>query len=276
MAITPAGVITWGVLPEGCLERVLVCSPHFDDAALGAAYVLFAHPGSTVVTAFGGPPAWYPDPPTEWDALGGFGAGDDVVALRREEDRAAMSVLGATPVWLDFVDHQYLAPAERAEPKEIGAALADVLESVAPSAVFVPMGLANPDHVALHDAGMLLASERRDLTWFCYEEAQWPKRQSGGKSPLVFLYEDSGYKHIPGMLAWRVSKLFRAGLWPTPMAVPVKVDHERKRAAIECYKSQLAPLNRDHALAQRLDGSVPEQFWLVTRPPTGWERLLDM
>ena len=89
MAIDPGNTITWGVLPQDCLDRVVVCSPHFDDAALGAAHLLIAHPGSTVVTVFGGRPARYPDPPTEWDALGGFRAGHDVVGLRREEDRAA-------------------------------------------------------------------------------------------------------------------------------------------------------------------------------------------
>ena len=100
--------MTWGVLPEGTLERVLLFSPHFDDAALGAAHMLGAHPDSLVVTVFGGPPAQYPDPPSEWDALGGFRAGDDVVALRREEDVAALKVLDARPLWLEFVDHQYL------------------------------------------------------------------------------------------------------------------------------------------------------------------------
>ena len=173
-------------------------------------------------------PANYPDPPSEWDALGGFQAGDDVVALRREEDRAAMDVLGATPVWLDFVDHQYLAPAERAKPEHVAAAIEAVIDDVQPTAVFIPMGLANPDHVLTHDAGALLAARRDDITWFCYE--------------------DSGYKHIPGMLAWRISKLFQSDLWPTPMAVPALPDNDRKRAAIECYVSQLPPLNRDHAL----------------------------
>ncbi len=56
-----------------------------------------------------------------------------------------------------------------------------------PTAVFLPMGLANPDHVATHDAGALVALQRPDLAWFCYE--------------------DSGYKHIPGMLAWRVAEV---------------------------------------------------------------------
>jgi LmbE family N-acetylglucosaminyl deacetylase len=247
--------ITWGILADGLLERVVLFSPHFDDAALGASHLLFAHPDSVVVTVNGGRPARYPDPPTEWDALGGFRAGDDVVALRREEDAAAMKVLDARPVWLDFVDYQYLAADERASAETIATELARVVDDEQPTAVFLPMGLANPDHVATHDAGVLVAADRPDLAWFCYE--------------------DSGYKHIPGMLAWRVSKLFRSELWPTPMIVPTVVDHDRKRAAIECYQSQLAPLNRDHALDRRIGGSVPEQFWQLAPPPPGWERMRD-
>jgi LmbE family N-acetylglucosaminyl deacetylase len=252
----PRPTITWGILPEGCLDRILLCSPHFDDAALGAAYLLFAHPGSTVVTVCGGRPPAYPDPPSEWDALGGFRAGDDVVGLRREEDRAAMAAMDATPVWLDFVDHQYQTPTQRAEPKEVAAALEAVIDRERPTAVFLPMGLANPDHVLTHDAGALLAARRGDVMWFCYE--------------------DSGYKHIPGMLAWRISKLFASDLWPTPMVVPADLDHARKQAAIECYKSQLPPLNRDHSLSARIGGDVPEQHWLLAPPPPGWERMRDM
>jgi len=249
-------VLTWGVLPDGCLDRVMVCSPHFDDAALGAAYLLLAHPGSTVVTVYGGRPTAYPEPPSEWDALGGFRSGDDVVALRREEDRAAMRVLGAVPHWLDFVDHQYLAPDERAPATEVAAALEVVIDDVEPTAVFLPMGLANPDHVVTHEGGVLLATRRDDISWFCYE--------------------DSGYKHIPGILAWRVAKLFRSDLWPTPMVVPNTADVDAKRAAIECYTSQLAPLDRDHALAARIGGAVPEQHWGLAPPPRGWERLREM
>jgi LmbE family N-acetylglucosaminyl deacetylase len=247
--------ITWGILPDTTLERVLVFSPHFDDAALGAAHMLGAHPDSLVCTVFGGPPPRYPDPPSEWDALGGFQAGDDVVALRREEDRAAMKVLDARFRWLEFVDYQYLTKEERAAPEKVAAELSSVIDDEQPTAVFLPMGIANPDHVSTHEGGLLVAHERTDLAWFCYE--------------------DSGYKHIPGMLAWRVSKLFRSELWPTPMIVPTVVDHDRKRAAIECYRSQLVPLNRDHALGARIGGSVPEQFWQLAPPPPGWERMRE-
>src|SRR3954471_18581720 len=230
--------LTWGVLPPDTFARVLVFSPHFDDAAMGAGHLLLAHPGATVCTVFAGPPDEYPAAPTEWDALGGFQTGDDVVAMRREEDLAALAVLGAAHRWLDFVDHQYLAPDERATADDVARALAAVVDAIAPTAVVLPLGIANPDHVVTHDAGARVAQRRPDLAWFAYE--------------------DAGYKHIPGMMAWRISTLFHSDLWPTPMIVPTQQDHARKRASIECYVSQLAPLRADHALDARIDGAVAE------------------
>ena len=44
--------------------------------------------------------------------------------------------------------------------------------------------------------------------------------------PAWFCYEDMGYKHIPGLLAWRVARLFVRGVWPTPAA--------RRGAAAAC------------------------------------------
>ena len=123
--------------------------------------------------------------------------------------------------------------------------------------MFLPMGLANPDHVLTHDAGLqaraTLVEEGSDLSWFCYE--------------------DAGYKHLPGLLAWRISKLFRSGLWPTPAVVPVQPDMSAKRTAIWKYASQVAPLERDHLLSERLDANVPEPYWRLAPPPPGWERL---
>jgi hypothetical protein len=56
----------WGVLHPGALERIVVVSPHFDDAALGTAYLLATYPGSTVITVLGGQPPRYPDHVTPW------------------------------------------------------------------------------------------------------------------------------------------------------------------------------------------------------------------
>jgi LmbE family N-acetylglucosaminyl deacetylase len=247
--------LTWGVLPADTFDRVLVFSPHFDDAAMGAGHLLLAHPGATVCTVFAGFPDHYPAEVTEWDALGGFRTGDDVVAARREEDLAALEVLGAEHLWLDFSDHQYLEVEERPTADNIAPAIAAAIDTVAPTAVVLPLGIANPDHVVTHDAGVQIARQRPDLAWFAYE--------------------DAGYKHIPGMMAWRVAQLFRSDLWPTPMIVPTNQDHARKRASIECYTSQLAPLRADHALDARIDGAVAEQFWQLAPPPPGWERMRD-
>jgi LmbE family N-acetylglucosaminyl deacetylase len=246
-----------GVAPAE-LARIVVVSPHFDDAALGASHLLLRHATSsetTVITVLGGWPPAYPDEPTHWDALGGFKAGDDVVAVRREEDRAAMRVLGATPVWLEFADHQYLARDQRPTAKEVAPVLEEAILATQPTAVFVPMGIANPDHVMTHDASMLVRDNHPDLSWFCYE--------------------DHGYKHLPGLLAWRVAKLFRSGRWPTPAIVPMDTDPEPKRKAIWCYTSQIGPLEDDHALTERLAANVPEQFWRIAPPPPGWERLAE-
>ncbi len=258
----------WGLLDPSILRSVVVVSPHFDDAALGASHLLTTYPGSTVITVLAGRPPAYPDEVTDWDAAGGFATGDDVVGARQAEDRAAMASLGALPVWLDFPDHQYLDPADRPTPTDVAPALQAAIVGVGPSAVFLPMGLANPDHVLTHDAGLLA------------REAMAAGRDADGKGvgeePAWFCYEDAGYKHLPGLLAWRVSKLFRGGLWPTPSVVPVEPDMERKRTAIMLYASQVAPLERDHLLSERLAANTPEQYWRLDTPPPGWEGLTSV
>lgn len=250
---------TWGIVEAGAFDRIVVVSPHFDDAVQGAGHLLATYPGSVVVTVFAGRPPAYPDPPSEWDALGGFHAGDDVVALRRDEDAAALELLDASHRWLEFADHQYLDPDDRPTGEAVAPSLGEALEELGPTAVFLPMGLGNPDHVVTHDAGLLV-------------------RGAGlaGADPVWFCYEDHGYKHIPGLLAWRVATLFKAGVWPTPAIVPVVPDPARKQAAVEAYRSQVPPLERDHALRERLAANVPEQFWRLDPPPAGWEALIDL
>ena len=243
----------WGLPAPGELDSVVILSPHLDDAVLGCGRLLSAYPGATVVTLYAGAPDPYPDPMTHWDTLAGFGPGDDVLARRREEDAAALAILGATPRWLDFVEHQYLPRTEWVGPDDTVDRLEEVLRELEPTAVLLPFGLANPDHAAAHEAGLRVRDRYDAPAWLCYE--------------------DTGYKHIPGMLAWRVSQLFRRGLWPTPVAVPVDVDDRRKRAALDCYRSQLLALEADWQVGPKL--VAPEQVWKLAPPPSGWEGLID-
>jgi LmbE family N-acetylglucosaminyl deacetylase len=245
---------TWGLPEPGELDSMVIVSPHLDDAVLGCGRLMAAHPGAAVVTVYAGAPVSYPDPMTHWDTLAGFVTGDDVLAVRREEDADALARLDATPYWLDFVEHQYLPRADWVGPEETVDRLEQVLRDLDPSAVVLPFGLANPDHAATHDAGLLVRERFPEPAWLCYE--------------------DSGYKHIPGLLAWRVSQLFRRRLWPTPLAVAVDEQEARKRAALDCYRSQLLALEADWQLGPKL--VAPEQLWRLAPPPAGWEGLVDL
>jgi len=245
----------WGVPARGELGRVVIVSPHLDDAVLGCANFIAAHPGATVVTVFAGnPPAYPTDPMRKWDVQSGFAPGDDVMETRRREDDAALAILDAAPVHLEFVEHTYNPGDRPVAPDRLVDALAPALAALAPTLVLAPFGLANPDHDVTHRACML-ARDRLgdDVSFWCYE--------------------DSGYKHIPGMLAWRVSSLFRRGIWPTPVCPTTAVDEDRKRAAVACYPTQLLALEDDWAIGAKLAAPAPEQFWRLAPPPPGWEGL---
>ncbi len=243
----------WGLVPETTLERIVVVSPHLDDAVLGCGRLLAAHPDATVITVYAGAPQSYPDPMTHWDTVCGFAAGDDVLASRREEDRRALGALHATPVWLDFVEHQYLDRPDWVGADQTVDRLETAVRAASPTAVFMPFGLANPDHTATHDAARVVRERIPEPAWFCYE--------------------DMGYQHIPGLLAWRVAQLFRAEIWPTPAAPTVDPGTERKQQALAHYGSQLRALEADWHLDAKLAAPAPEQFWSLAPPPPGWERL---
>jgi LmbE family N-acetylglucosaminyl deacetylase len=253
--LDPPPMRAWGLPAAGELDRIVIVSPHLDDAVLGCGNFMAAHPGAFVVTVFAGnPPAYPTDPMRKWDVQSGFAPGDDVMETRRREDDAALAILDAAPVHLEFVEHTYNPGDRPVAPDRLVDALAPALAALAPTLVLAPFGLANPDHDVTHRACML-ARDRLgdDVSFWCYE--------------------DSGYKHIPGMLAWRVSSLFRRGIWPTPVCPTTAVDEDRKRPAVACYPTQLRALEDDWAIGAKLAAPAPEQFWRLAPPPPGWEGL---
>jgi LmbE family N-acetylglucosaminyl deacetylase len=221
-------------------EPLLVVSPHLDDGVFGCGELLAAHPGSTVITVFAGRPD-YGDEPTEWDRSSGFHAGDDVVGARRMEDRAALAVLGASPLWLDFLDSQYL---HSPTAEEIAPVLADAIRRVQLSVVLFPLGLFHSDHELVHQAGLLameLVPERR---WFGFEDAM--------------------YRRVDNRLEERLRGLEAAGdnLRIARTDTPRRVGPTRR--AIEQYASQLralaTPGRPGHA-----DAFEPERYWRLAR-----------
>jgi len=246
----------WGLPAAGEMERVVVVSPHLDDAVLSCGRFLGSVSDPTVVTVFAGNPPAYPDPMRKWDVQSGFSPSDDVMAARRAEDERALAVLDTTPVHLDCVEYTYREGDRPVPPEEIAEMLAPALATLRPSLVVAPFGLANPDHDVTHRACMIARGRMdRTVAWWCYE--------------------DSGYKHIPGMLAWRVSSMFRKNVWPTPVCPSITTTEETKREAIDCYPSQLLALEDDWHVTRKLDAPAPEQFWRLAPPPEGWEGLAE-
>jgi LmbE family N-acetylglucosaminyl deacetylase len=242
----------WGLPEPGELDRIVIVSPHLDDAVLGCARFMAVHPGVTVVTVFAGNPPEYPDPMRVWDLQSGFEPGDDVMAVRRKEDDAALAILGATPVHLDFIEHTYLPGNRPVSPETIVEGLAPALAALDPTVVLAPFGLANPDHDVVHRACVLAHGRLPEaISWWCYE--------------------DMGYKHIPGLLARRIMSLFNAKLWPTPVCPPVDPTEERKQAAVACYPTQLLALEDDWRIGEKLAAPAPEQYWRFAPPPEGWD-----
>jgi LmbE family N-acetylglucosaminyl deacetylase len=87
--------------------RLVVLSPHLDDAALslGATIAHASGTGSdvTIVTVRAGNPE-STVPAGEWDRGCGFSTVGEAARERRREDERACEILGATPQWLPFPD----------------------------------------------------------------------------------------------------------------------------------------------------------------------------
>lgn len=215
----------------------LFVSPHLDDAVFACGQWIASSPSSIVVTIFAGaPPA--DAVLTAWDAECGFGDGDDVVAARRAEDRAALALLGATPIWLDFRDDQYGEPRTA---QTIADTLASVIGPERAAAIHFPLGLFHRDHLRASDACAMLVDR---VTAHAFH-----------------VYEDALYRRIAGAVDERRNALRERGLDLVRCTPSLACDAQsRKREAVACYRSQLRALRTREAHG---DLDAPEAHWRV-------------
>lgn len=221
--------------------KVVVVSPHLDDAVLsiGATLHALAQSGADVrvVTVFAGDPE-RSTPPSYWDAERGVDSAAAATSLRREEDLAASRVLGYEPVWLSFDDNGYVY---HRDPRQI---LAAIEPHIAPATLVLIPGwpLVHADH--RYTAMMML-------------------EHMGDKAML--LYSELPYAATPRNLALatvrgRTSTPLRLAVddhveWAS--AVTTSADRAAKRAAIACYGGELMALGyraRLSATYERLVG----------------------
>jgi LmbE family N-acetylglucosaminyl deacetylase len=223
-----------GGLPTG---RVVVLSPHLDDAvfSLGAAIAAASRRGGEIriLTVLAGDPG-STAAAGRWDLRCGFSTHAASVRARREEDRRACAVVGATPVWLPYNDDQY----ERSAGDEtIWEALAAALEGA--DAVLCPgFPLAHPDHGWLARLVLEHAAAAPSLGLYVEQPYTW---QSVGMpdvvpQPLASLMETvPRWVRIPGaprdlLAKTRSSFAYRSQLRRIPRRHLVRVVlHEVKR-----------------------------------------------
>jgi LmbE family N-acetylglucosaminyl deacetylase len=224
------------------LGPLVVVSPHLDDAVLSCSGLIASVPGTTVITVFAGFPPGYPgvlqNGITAWDEASGFRVGDDVVAIRRDEDRAALGHLGGVPLWLDFVDSQYTT--EPATPAMIASGIAFGLAGLRVQTIAFPLGLSHTDHERTHEACAQLLEESPGLAanWVAFIDVPYRARHRAQAMQRLEHLGDLGYD-----------------------AEPLSLDGgERKSAALAEYPSQLKALAADMG-----DAALPEECYLLRR-----------
>lgn len=195
-----------------------------------------------VITVFAGYPPGRPeslrDGITAWDEASGFRLGDDVVAIRRDEDRAALDHLGAVPLWLDFLDSQYTT--EPSTVPVIAAGIAAGLAGLGVETIAFPLGLSHTDHERTHEACGWLLEEFPALAanWVAFTDVPYRARHRAQAASRLESLRELGYDLEP--------LSFDLG--------------DRKVAALAQYPSQLK------ALASYMgDAALPEECYLLRR-----------
>lgn len=218
------------------MRRVLVLSPHLDDAALSAGQFLAGRPDTVVTTIFAGVPRGSAVT-TVYDAKCGFRSADEALKARKLEDQEAMAILGSTSNHLGFIDSQY---GRLAEVESLAKAIGHEIEDNDPEYVVGPLGLVHQDHELLRQA-LLKATEDLELPVWLYEDL--PSRVTAPESVTQALadIQDDGYDIELGFI----------GTGPL----------DKKMTALWCYRSQmqLPEFENTHILL------VPERFWNVRR-----------
>ncbi len=237
------------------MTAAVFVSPHFDDAVLSCGGKIPEIPGSTVITVFSGGPARV-DPLPVWDQKCGFAPGDDVMAVRALEDDAALDRLQAQPQRLGFWDGQYRGDSgnrlvravrwrlgNRRLVRDVAEKLVGVIEELGLETVFIPLGVGHPDHKLTTKASLGAARRLPHVRWVVYEDLPYAAESSANSAAALRAIATAGFTLEP--------------LEPgEPRELEAEVDATDKRAALDCYRSQL------DALGQRLEVALnaPERY----------------
>lgn len=266
-------------LTFGQNDRILVLSPHLDDAILSVGGIISSSTdaGATVTvltpfTADAGRQSQKSEIVTAMHQI--WGLGDQPFAARRNEDIAAIDIVGGEHVHGGLFDCIYRTTEEGAicyptslsvfsapSPKDqvwvpLKELIAAYIKKVKPDVVLCPLGIGqHVDHVITSKAFRQIAY---------------------GEGFEVYLYEDIPYatgKFPPGRPDSVEAALARTE-WDISHSERVEINFDRKIQAIECYASQLADIFPDEVspadvlreyMATLGEGRAYERVWKIGR-----------
>ncbi len=219
--------------------RVVVVSPHLDDAVLSCGEVISQLDDCVVLTVFAGSPrSW--EVHRLWDHdLCGFADGTDVVAARLREDDAALGSLGVAAARLSFLDEQYRQPGMEPSQEELGELMAAAIDRTDAATVLMPLGLGHNDHRLTAAGCRHAALDRSHLHWFAYQDLPY------GYEPEMF---------GPQAVDEALRSLYP--LAPRTIELGNGRGAHAKLAALDQYPSQMRGLGARGSAALK-----PERYW---------------
>ncbi|MCI0713878.1 MAG: PIG-L family deacetylase [Chloroflexi bacterium] len=260
--------------------RHLFISPHPDDAVLSCGGLISQLSSGDDVIVFtvlaGNAPDPLPDSPLIANIHQRWGLGDNPMPTRREEDKAALEMLGAAVVFGDFVDAVYRTDKSgtalytsdddlfgdiKAADKLANAGLN--LHGLLPfETIYIPLGAGNHiDHMLVRWLALAqLETLPKPLAVFFYEE--YPYNSETGE----VLHSHAGNRERLSGNAAIETALLSLPLSVEPVIKPLSKDAvELKIEAIQCYRSQISTFWEDaQTMAVRVrDAALAERLWLV-------------
>ena len=223
---------------------VVVISTHLDDAVLSCAQTLLAFDRPIVATVF------TDAPPVErhdgWNhATTGTAFAPDSQRVRRDEDAAALELVGAEACWLGEHEAEYRPDGQDVDA--LAATLRRFLDDRAATEVWAPLGIRHVDHIAVADAALRLVG-------------------LDGRAWRVYL--DVPYAHThPDAATARQAHLTQTGFVLTDHRV-TPVTGSAKASAVAAYATQVDAVRGEHPA---FDESIrlPEESWAISRSGPG-------
>jgi len=221
------------------MRKILLVSPHFDDAVLSAGQLMADRRDAEVVTVFGGYPLKAESIQTPYDKKCGFKNAQDAVSIRRLENDIALGLLDATAIDLDFPDSQYISGhVNIVATARVQEQLQKIIDEEDYEFIMAPLGLGHPDHKQATDAVLGLET---DLD--------------------IYLWEDIPLRIMePELVPPRLREIYGEDVGKERLTQHATTGNKmaKKIRAMLCYKSQIHTGILDPYIMY-----VPERFWKI-------------